>query len=158
MEKTNRNVKEREKRDGTLTFEREAWCPVEQNKMENMMRTIKKSWTWEQECIRWRGGQIQFAILDSSYKAVRKAACWLTFRQAKLCGLCLLSPKMAKLGDPISCCEMIAGIRVNVGTVKTGVEEKMKYDKKNKNSCQPVSDLQWSNSLLPWAIVLTIEE
>lgn len=35
---------------------------------------------------------------------------------------------MAKLGDPISCCEMRAGI--NMGTVKTGgVEEKMKYDK-----------------------------
>jgi len=151
--KTNRNVKEREQRDGTLTFEREAWCPGEQNKMENMMRTIKKSWTWEQECIRWRGGQIQFAILGSSYEAVRKSP----FRQAKLCELCLLSPKMAKLGDPISYCEMRAGIRVNVGIVKTGgVEVKMKYDKKNKIRIHVLH--QWSNSLLPWAIVLAIEE
>lgn len=45
----------------------------------------------------------------------------------------LLSPKMAKLGDPISCCEMSAGKRANVGTVKTqGAEAKMKHDKKIK--------------------------
>lgn len=79
----------------------------------------------------------------SSYKAVEKNQ----LADSHLARLYyvddLLSPKMAKLCDPISCCEMRAGIRVKVGTVKTGgVEAKMKNDKKNKIiSCQPVSDL-----------------
>lgn len=42
----------------------------------------------------------------------------------------LLSPEVAKLGDPINCREMSAGERANVGTVKTqGAKAKMKKNK-----------------------------
>lgn len=97
--------------------------------MENMMRTIKSS-EYENKN-EWRPiPTCHFGVhfkkrwenhLADSHMAI------IYFMNG------LLSPKMAKLGDPISCCEMSAGKRANVGTVKTqGAEAKMKHDKKIK--------------------------
>lgn len=99
--KTNRQQNERKQWNGTLTFERGAWCPMEQNKMENMMRTIKKSADVRIIRIRWSGGPIStrhFGVHLINKRENHLADYHLDWMYNNYS---LWRPKMANLSDPI---------------------------------------------------------